>query len=326
VVDAMSWSARHRRAAGLLALVAGLGCPLGGRAGDDEVILDPVPGEQRFSQPNMVDLGSNFDANLFEQRGNGWVLQSRGRVMIRGGGAALIVNGGSAEAGGSPAFSRARAAGEKQLERIEKACGLSEPQRRLMLLAIESDARRFAAEIDAVRGRYQDREVNMNEPAGQKQWHAFQQDVQRCRDRLRRLYGEGSLFASVLGGTLDERQLACLDEERAARQSFHWRAMVAEELVKLDDSLALGRQQHEAIERLLVAREPALRIDDLSPPFDDANLRKQLVFLVLSQVDQSSLRAAVNDRQWKSLQTLTNQGRAMRSWIEQQGILERPGQ
>ena len=295
-------------------------------SGDDDVVREPAAAGLQVRQPHMIDLGANFDANLFEQMGNGWVIRGGAGVVIQGNRIQSVPGAAAAVSRESPGFSRARALGEKKLERIDTACGLSPEQRRQLGLAIESDARRFAAQTDAVRSRYQGREVNMNEPEGQKAWHAFQQDVQRCRDRLRRLFGEGSFFVTVLGGVLDERQLACLKTEEAARRAFHWRAMVAEVLAKLDDTLALTRQQHEAVERLLIAREPMLRIDVAAQMRDDANLRRQLVLLVLSEVDAPALKGTVNERQWRGLSTLTAQGRAMRSWIEQQGVLERPAQ
>jgi len=320
----------HDRALCLLACVGVLwsGTPAAS-GGDDDVVREPPAAGMQVRQPHMIDLGANFDANLFEQRGNGWVIRGGAGVVIQGNGQVIGLNGvppAAAGSRGSPGFSRARALGEKKLERIETACGLSPEQRRQLGLAIESDARRFAAETDTVRSGYQGRQVNMNEPEGQKAWQAFQQDVQRCRDQLRRLFGEGSFFVTVLGGVLDERQLACLKTEEAARRSFHWRAMVAEVLAKLDDTLALTRQQHEAIERLLIAREPMLRIDVAAQIRDDANLRRQLVLLLLSEVDATALKGTVNERQWRGLSTLTAQGRAMRSWIEQQGVFEPPGQ
>jgi hypothetical protein len=45
---------------------------------------------------------------------------------------------------------------------------------------------------------------------------------------------------------------------------------------------------------------------------------------VLSGSDPEPLRAAVSERQWRSLALLMNQGKSMRSWIEQQGILDEP--
>jgi len=277
------------------------------RAADDDVVVADVEIDPSVRQPHLVNLGTNFDANLFEQHGNGWVL--------RGGATQRI-------AAESPALARSRALGDHQLERIEAACGLTPAQRERLLLAMESDIRRFVAEVEAVRGRYLGREVNMNDPAGQKQWLAFQQDVRRCRERMQALFKKGSLFATVLAATLDEGQRDCLAAETAARRTDHWRAMVLETLVKLDDALGLDQEQHEAIRTALLAREPALRTDSDTLARDDPNLRRNLVLMVLAGVDRAPLRATLSPRQWQALSGLMNQGRAMRSWIGQQGVLE----
>lgn len=281
---------------------------------DDEVTAEPPAGQAVAAQPHQVDLGANFDANLFEQHGNGWVLRS-GVVLGRRPGRVPA----SGDAGTA---ARGRSLGAKRLERIETACGLTGEQRRRLQLAIESDVRRFVAEIDAVRDRYAGMEVNMNDPAGQKQWHAFQQDVQRCRDAMRGLFETGSLFATILETTLDDGQRRCLAAEQAERRSFHWRSMVLESLVKLDDQLGLSTRQHDLLETELLAHEPPLRTDESALARDDQNLRRNLVFLVLSQIDQKKIRAVVTDRQWPLLAVYRNQGQAMRSWIEQQGVLE----
>ena len=51
-------------------------------------------------------------------------------------------------------------------------------------------------------------------------------------------------------------------------------------------------------------------------------MRHMLVAMVLSEADTNRIRAAVSERQWRTLKQLMNQGKAMQSWIEQQGILE----
>ncbi len=281
------------------------------RAADDDILAEASPLEGGSRQPHMIDLAMNFDANLFEQRGNGWVV--RGGVVPR-------------DAPGvrppSPALEKGRQLGLKRIERIESACGITAAQKQRLLLAVESDVRRFAGDVEATRDKYAGRQVNMNDPAGQREWHAFQQDVRRCREQLRDLFEAGSLFATVLASTLDEPQRACLAVENAARRTFHWRAMVLEVVAKLDDTLGLDQQQHEVIVRDLLGREPALRTDADSLGRDDANLRRNLVMMVLSAGDARSIRAAVSERQWRTLSQLMNQGRAMRSWIEQQGVLE----
>ena len=259
------------------------------RGEDDRVLEEPAAARtEAEQQQNLIDLGANFDANLFEQQGNGWVLrgnnvglQLQGRLIING---RVVMNRGRPIAAEgeeqppeSPTFARARALAEKRLARIDDACELTAEQRHTLRLAVESDIRRFAAAIDTMRGTYAGVRVNLNDPEGQKKWHQFQQDVQQCRQQLRTLFDSGSLFAGVLPATLDVRQVAAIEAEVTARRSFRWRAMVISTVAKMDDMLGLNQKQHDLIKEALLARAPAL---------------------------------------------LMNQGRSMRSWIEQQGILE----
>ncbi|MFM7135579.1 MAG: hypothetical protein ACKO1M_00715 [Planctomycetota bacterium] len=279
-------------------------------ATDDDVILEAGPEAGGMRQPHLIDLGANFDANLFEQRG-GWVLRN--------------------EAGpeptiprASPALERARDLGRKRIDRMAAACTLTEEQQRRLALAVESDARRFAHEVEAVRSPYIGRQIDMNDQAGQKAWHAFQQDVTTCRDRLRNVFDVGSLFAVTTASVLDERQAACLAAENAARRSFQWRAMVLEAIAKFDESLGLDQRQHDALVAEVLAHEPPLRNDPQALGRADSNMRRHLVLMVMAELDAKPLRAAVNERQWQVLSLQINQGRAMRSAIEAQGFLERP--
>ena len=253
-------------------------------------------------------------------------LQLQGRLIING---RVVMNRGRPIAAEgeeqppeSPTFARARALAEKRLARIDDACELTAEQRHTLRLAVESDIRRFAAAIDTMRGTYAGVRVNLNDPEGQKKWHQFQQDVQQCRQQLRTLFDSGSLFAGVLPATLDVRQVAAIEAEVTARRSFRWRAMVISTVAKMDDMLGLNQKQHDLIKEALLARAPALRIDELTPEQENAHLQLNLVYMVLSGVDTKGLKAAMSDRQWKTLALLMNQGRSMRSWIEQQGILE----
>ena len=284
------------------------------RGEDDRVLEEPaVARTEAEQQQNLIDLGANFDANLFEQQGNGRVVMNRGRP---------IAAEGEEQPPESPTFARARALAEKRLARIDDACELTAEQRHTLRLAVESDIRRFAAAIDTMRGTYAGVRVNLNDPEGQKKWHQFQQDVQQCRQQLRTLFDSGSLFAGVLPATLDARQVAAIEAEVTARRSFRWRAMVISTVAKMDDMLGLNQKQHDLIKEALLARAPALRIDELTPEQENAHLQLNLVYMVLSGVDTKGLKAAMSDRQWKTLALLMNQGRSMRSWIEQQGILE----
>ena len=279
------------------------------RAVDDDVLGDPGADQAGQRQPHLIDLGANFDANLFDQQGNGWVL--RGGPLPD-----------AAVRRPSPALERARELGRKRIDRMAASCTLTEEQRRRLALAVESDARRFAREVEAVRTPYIGRQVDMNDQDGQRAWHAFQQDVAKCRDQLRNVFDEGSLFTAATTSVLDERQLACLAAENSARRTFHWRAMVLETVAKLDESLGLDQRQYDALVAELLAHEPPLRNDPLALGRADSNMRRHLVLMVMAELDTKPLRAAVSERQWRVLSLQMNQGRALRSAIEAQGLLE----
>lgn len=302
-------------------------------AEDDRVIEEPPAPQAQADQQHLIDLGANFDANLFEQGGNGWVLRGgnanvvvapQGQLILNG--RRVILPGGVAAAEEpspeSPSFSRARSLGEKRLERIAASCELTDAQRRKLRLAMESDIRRFAAAVDATRAKYAGTRVNLNDPEGQKKWHQFQQDVQECRQLLRRLFDPGSLFAAVLPSTLDPAQVEGIDAEIRARRTFRWRTMVVSTLSKMDDMLGMTQAQHDLLAAALLANEPPLRIDELTPEQENAHLQLNLVYMVLSGVDAVPFQKAMSERQWRTLALLMNQGKSMRSWIEQQGILE----
>lgn len=309
---ALPTSGRTSWATALACLLIGAATATGPRAADDDVVGDADQAREGQRQPQLLDLGMNFDANVFEQQGNGWVLRS-GPADQRAAAPARPE---------SPALTKGRELGLRRLERIASCCGLTAEQRQRLLMALESDVRRFAGAVEVIRDEYAGRQVDMNDPAGQREWHAFQQDLLACRERLRNLFEEGSLFATVLASSLEPAQRERLAAETTARRGFHWRAMVLEVAAKLDETLGLDQEQHDVLVEVLLAREPPLRTDSESLGRDDPNLRRQLVLMVLAGGDARRIRAAVSERQWRTLSQLMNQGRAMRSWLEQQGVLE----
>ena len=295
-----------------------LATPGAARGEDDRVESPDDQAAAGARDANLVDLGANFDANVFDQRGDGWML--RGNVVRRRmpGQPAPV-----AESAASPTIVRGRRVGLARLDRVARICELSADQRRALELAIESDVRELAAVVDAERRRYAGVTVNMSDQEGQRRWHQFQQDVQRCRRRIEELFDAGSLFAGVIATTLDESQRARLRAETASRRSFLWRTMVATVLLKVDDAVGLDAAQHRLVENALLAREPRLRLDEAARR-SNAHAEQMLVYSTLADVDPAPLEAALSDRQWRALSTLMNQGRAMRSWLDQQGLVERP--
>lgn len=289
------------------------------RGEDDRAVDDVSPAAQQLQeqqQANRIDLGANFDNNVFQESGGGFSLTHGGRRRPS------PTGGDADQVPESPTLAVARKIGAARLARIDSICDLTDTQRRKLRLAMESDIRRLTESIDTERQKYQGVEVNFNDQAGQRKWQQFQQDVQRCREQMQGLFGAESLFAKVLPTTLDASQCARLTAENDARRSSRWRGLVASAMLKFDDLLGLDQRQHEEIEKLLLEREPALRIDRPANR-QDMHAQQMLVSMVLAEIDAKRLQAIVSERQWKTLAQVANQGKAMRSYIEAQGLLEK---
>ena len=287
--------------------------------GEDDRAVDDVPPAalqiQEQQRANRVDLGAQFDQNVFQQTGNGFsVIAGRRRAVPNGGDGDQVPE--------SSALMIARKAADVRLAQIDSVCNLTDAQRRKLRLAMESDVRRLAEAIDAERRKYQGVEVNFGDQAGQKKWQQFQQDVQRCRERLQGLFDADSLMTKVLPTTLDAEQYARLTAENAARRAARWRGLVAAAMHQFDDLLGLDQRQYDELEKLLLEREPALRVDRPGNR-QDHNSQQMIVFLVLSEIDAQRLQEIVSGRQWQALAQVANQGKALRSYIEAQGFLEK---
>lgn len=293
-----------------------------GRAEDDRAVDDVPAGaaQQAQQQANWIDLGANFDTNVFQQTGGGFSL-THGRRRQPAPGTSRPETGAAAAAE-SPTLATIRKLGDARLARIDAACGLTEVQRRKLRLAMESDIRRLAEEIDAERRKYQGVEVNFADQDGQRRWQQFQQDVQRCRERLQGLLNTESLFMKVLPTTLDPGQYARLTAETDARRVVVWKGLVAAAMLKLNDLMGLDQGQHEELEKLLLAKQPPLRLEGFASR-QNQHAQQMLVFMVLSEIDGERLRAGMSERQAKMLAQFAAQGKAMRSFIEAQGLLEK---
>lgn len=316
---------RSRRQAGAwqATVIVAVVLPMAGlslRAEDERIADGPEVPANPQQQGNVVDLGMNFDGNVFAPHGG---ISLRAGVIVARGGAVRISPTGIEQVAEPSTLARAREQADKRLERIDRLCELSADQRLTLRLAMESDIRRLVERIDAERSKYVGVIINMADPQGQKTWQRFQQDMHRCRRWILGLFDTGSLFASVLSSTLDADQGERLAVETRTRRAFRWRGVTSSVLTKLDDMLGLSQEQHVTLERLLLAHEPPLRIDG-GPRQRNAHAEQMLVYLMLSRVDQKQLESAVSPRQWRLLAMLVNQGKAMQSWLEQQNLLEPP--
>jgi hypothetical protein len=282
--------------------------------GEDDYPVDEVaPANPQVvqGQAPAVDLGANFDANLFSA-----------------GGLSTIVNRGAPGQDRAAAGAALRAAFQKQgddrLAKVDAICELSAAQRGKLKRAIDADVRHLMDDIEPKRLHYQGVKATFND----KEWRQFQHDLQMCQQRVQGLFDAESLWEKALPATLDATQLGRLTAENDARRAYRWRAIVARALVGFDDWLGLDQEQYEALEALLVAKQPRLRLD--GPAWragsHDAANDTMFVPMVLARVDGEQLRAILNERQQQALRPIITSAAGWREILETRGVIEKGNQ
>ncbi len=328
-----------------------------GRAEDDWIVddaeltaLEAGPGHMMHAghAGNVQDMQAVFDANilgLFGPVHHQQRIQRVGQRIIRGGGKMVVVGNGAvvqaavngqqpqaapaADASGeSPVFVGLKKASKPHLTRLDRDCGLSAEQHRLLQLALESDIRRVAEDVDRDRRKYIGGTANLGDQAGQQKWNQLHQDIQRCRQVMQRFdQGADGLFWKVRDSVLTAPQRTKADAETEARLASRWKAVVDVALTRWDELLGLDRQQFDELERLLLEKRPSLRANSGTLPGLGGGqqlfqMSQSLAGMALADIGEQRIRKVVNDRQWALLHPAAQAGKQLRPQLEQQGLLE----
>jgi hypothetical protein len=206
-----------------------------------------------------------------------------------------------------------------QVSALDEVCGLSAEQRLKCEVAAKLDVARAMAEIETVRQRYSGRTVDLQNPAGQAEWQRFHQDAQAVQAKLQDAGGETSLLRRVIAGILDDEQRSAWGRESDLRTAYQWQAVVDAGMVQLDVALGLNAEQYEAIRGLLL--EKPLRINPAKLWTHGSHFPPFVCRYGLSRVDQTRLKALVNERQRKMLGQFIEQGKGMAEHLRQQKMI-----
>lgn len=278
-------------------------------------------GGMGLARPGDYDLGLLFDQQVFGRARGAQVIVVNNEIVMR-------------RAASQPDESvldklrDLRDRGTARIDRLEQVCGLSRSQRQAFDLALASDLRRVASEIDTVRRTYAGQRLARQRLAvEQERLQEMHREAVRCRGLIERAFQPGSLMAAVTTSVLDPPQQQRLADWVAGRRATRWEAMVRLVLGQLDDTvLGLSQRQHQAIMGVLLADVPPLAVfDDERLGRDPTNFHGMLVLTRLGRAGEKTLRPLLDPRQWAEIDRRIAQA-GMRDSIErmlvEQGILE----
>ena len=286
----------------------------------------PVEGHVRVGPLNRLaeyDLGAVFDQHVFRRPGGGRQV----RVIAD----RIVVDAEESVPPGSTLgrLDHLRRLGGRRIATLDRVCRLTAEQREVLALAVESDLRRLACDIDTVRRAYAGQSTTA-QGMDRVLLERVRTDAETCRRAIERFGRSGTLLGSVSLGLLDARQRATLAAWLAGRRSSRWEAMVRTVLGQFDDSvLGLSAAQHGFLLEGLLADVPQLVVLDDTPAWPGASraadFQAMLVASRLQRLDHAGLRERLDPRQWAALSHLMGQHgdvAAVEQLLVEQGILE----
>ena len=320
----------------LVCLAAACACD-GVPGGDDLVVTETAtnqPAESvRFAFPRRAltsryDLGAIFDQQLFGRNSNNSRVQLvNGQFVVQ---QITVIESHDTLA----RLAERREIGEARIGVLDRVCSLSEDQREVLVLAIESDLHRLAFEIDAVRQTYDGRILEgPRQDIDHEQLDKVRTDATACRKQMDHLFHSGSLLGMVSVGILTPSQAAAYRDWVARRRAIRWDAMVRTVLGQFDESvLGLSVEQHAALLTRLGEDVPPLVVfDDMLASSSNSRtitFQMMLVTAWLGRLEKASLRPLFDPRQWDALEQLMHRNGGfltVQQLLRDQGFLEEDG-
>ena len=189
---------------------------------------------------------------------------------------------------------------------VELSGKLPESQRTKLQLAGQGDIERFFNDFALMKAKC---------PTGnltQEQWNEAWQKLQPFSSRYSAgLHGRGSLFRRTIPSALgpeQEKKYEQLVEERNRR---HYAAMVGATLTLIDHQIPLTAEQRKKLTELIMAKT--------EPPTHYGQSYYQLYVVLerMTHIPEEELKPIFLDNEWKVMQGILQQGRAMEHTIKQ---------
>jgi hypothetical protein len=196
-----------------------------------------------------------------------------------------------------------------QLEDIERACALTEGQKKKLQLAGRGDLKRFFDRYEAVKQKFQ--LIKNDQQKQQEIW----QDISPLQMSLQGgLFHEDSLLSKSLPNTLTGDQLARYDAITRERRAFRHRATIELAVTTLEQQSTPLRdvQRRELIKLLTKQTKPSRK----SGPYD-----YYVVMFQLGRLPEEKLKPLFDNMQWQVMSRQLDQFKGYDMMLRRSGQL-----
>jgi hypothetical protein len=195
-----------------------------------------------------------------------------------------------------------------QVDDVSRTCGLSEMQKKKLLLAGHGDIKRFFDRVDEKRRKF-DKVKNDQNKIGE-----IYQELQPLQMALNSgLFSEGSIFSKTLKKVLAHEQASRYEAMVREKRLFRYRAKVELIVASMDQTVGFSDDQRRALVSLI------LRETELPTKFGQYDY--WLVMYQAGKIPESKLKVIFDDKQWGFVNRQLNQMRGMEQFLRNNGML-----
>ena len=196
-----------------------------------------------------------------------------------------------------------------QVDSVERACSLSDGQKKKLQLAGRGDVKRFFGSVEEMRKKF--REVRRDQNRVNNIW----QDLQPLRTRFNSgIFDEVSLFCKVLKRTLDPEQSAQYEQQERERRKFRYQAKVELVVAMLEKGVPLCDVQREKLVKLL--------LEEADPPTKFGEYDYYVVLYHAAKLPEETLKPIFDDAQWRALTQVFAQAKGMEAHLKRNGFIQ----
>ena len=195
-----------------------------------------------------------------------------------------------------------------QMDDVDRACQLTEAQRKKLQLAGRGDMVQFFEQVEVVRKKF------LLVRKDQQKFNQIWQDISPLQVRFQiGLFGEDSFYQKTLRNMLKGEQFSKFAQVDGDRKRFQYRAKVELVVAMLENALPLRDEQRQKLITLIV--------DETKPPRSFGQQDYYIVMWNISKIPEKTLKPLFDDTEWKILNRQFVQVRGLEQWLKQSGAL-----
>ncbi|CAN5248995.1 hypothetical protein BH10PLA2_BH10PLA2_35420 [soil metagenome] len=136
------------------------------------------------------------------------------------------------------------------IDEIERACKLTEAQKKKLQLAGRGDIKHFFDRYEHVKRNF--KPIDQNHPEFQEVWQKLWQEISPLQQSmLNGLFEDESLFAKSVSNTLTPAQRNGYETLAEERRQFNWKITISQAIEMLDRSMRMTKAQRKHLSELL---------------------------------------------------------------------------